>query len=274
MASPEGASARGSAATSASAGETSSFMASTRKTTAPARRRADRSSAASALSSHSRAAPTGGLACHPGTSAASGLSGRRGTGRRTDHPAPTRRRVNHSASAGRRYDHSAAGCGARWRIEDPSVASRNPGRDKTTCTRRTYAGKSSSVKSRHRVDPENPVSPDVIKMVRDKHGSIVHMHDPVKIIQNEESGKPETVAPEGIGDPGIQVIVVRWRSVVGDHRRPFFVVIIIYHFRIGVVLCTGGFRSVGFIACKGLDADAELSGDVIKPLQGLIPAHR
>jgi hypothetical protein len=58
------------------------------------------------------------------------------------------------------------------------------------------------------------VNADVIEMVRDKDGSVMHVHDSVKIMENEKSGKPETIAPERIGDPGVKVIVVgRWSVV-------------------------------------------------------------
>ena len=117
------------------------------------------------------------------------------------------------------------------------------------------------------------MSADVVEMIRDEHGPVVYVYHPMEIVQNKESGKPETIAPERIRNPGVQVIVIgRW-SVVGHHRRPFFVVIIIYHLRIGVILCTGGFSWVGFIARKGSDSDAELGGNIIQSFQRLLPAY-
>jgi hypothetical protein len=111
-------------------------------------------------------------------------------------------------------------------------------------------------------------------MIGNEHGSVVHVYHSMEIMQDKKSGKPEAIAPEGVGNPGVQVIVVGWRSVVCDHWRPFIVVVIVYRVGVGIILSTGRFTPVAFIACKGPDCDPELIGSVIKPLQSLVPAHR
>jgi hypothetical protein len=62
---------------------------------------------------------------------------------------------------------------------------------------------------------------------------------PVEIMQNEESGKPEAPAPEGIRNPGIQVIIIRRRSIICIDGSTFVNIIIVDFFRIGIPLSGG-----------------------------------
>jgi hypothetical protein len=54
---------------------------------------------------------------------------------------------------------------------------------------------------------------------------------PVKIMQDEEPVKMEPIPPEWIGDPGVQVVIIPRRRVVGNNRGTFFVIIVIYNLR-------------------------------------------
>ena len=49
----------------------------------------------------------------------------------------------------------------------------------------------------------------------------------VKIVEAEEPGEPEPTAPEWIGNPGIEVIIIPGRWIVSNNRRTLIVVIII-----------------------------------------------
>ena len=51
--------------------------------------------------------------------------------------------------------------------------------------------------------------------------------NPVKIVKAEEPGEPEPAEPERIGNPGIEVIVIRGRRIVGNDGRTLLVIIIV-----------------------------------------------
>jgi hypothetical protein len=53
----------------------------------------------------------------------------------------------------------------------------------------------------------------------------------VEVVQNEEPMEVEPEPPEWIGDPGVQVIIIPRRRVVGDNRRTFLIIIVIYNLR-------------------------------------------
>ena len=58
------------------------------------------------------------------------------------------------------------------------------------------------------------------------------MNDNTKVSEDEESREKESAVPERIGGPVIQVVIIPRRGVIGDYRRAFFIVIIVYHRRI------------------------------------------
>jgi len=81
------------------------------------------------------------------------------------------------------------------------------------------------------------VRADIIKVVADKIPATRASEIPVKIIKDEVSPKPIATPPERIGDPAIQVIVIRRRGVVCHDGRPFIVIIIVYCCLVGIDLC-------------------------------------
>ena len=72
-----------------------------------------------------------------------------------------------------------------------------------------------------------PVAPVVAIMIGNEARPTVSVNGPVEVVENEESGEPETGAPEGVRDPGIHVIVIPGRRVVSDDGRPFIVVVVV-----------------------------------------------
>lgn len=77
------------------------------------------------------------------------------------------------------------------------------------------------MKSLHGVDPENPVGPEVVEVIRDEEGAILHMDGFVEVMEDEESRKPEVAPPERVGNPGVEVVVIRRWSVIGYDRGPW-----------------------------------------------------
>lgn len=78
--------------------------------------------------------------------------------------------------------------------------------------------------------------PWVDEMIRDQMVMMTYEYDSMKITQAEEAREEESAPPERIRDPVIQVVIVPWRRVVGDYRRAFVIVIIVYHRGIGLGL--------------------------------------
>jgi hypothetical protein len=72
-----------------------------------------------------------------------------------------------------------------------------------------------------------PVAPVVAIMIGNEARPTVSVNGPVEVVENEESGEPETGAPEGVRDPRVHVIVIPGRKVVSDDGRPFIVVVVV-----------------------------------------------
>jgi hypothetical protein len=66
-------------------------------------------------------------------------------------------------------------------------------------------------------------------VVGDHEGSFMEENMPVEIMEDEEAGKVEPRTPERIGNPGVQVIIRLRRRVIGNHRRPRIIIIIVDH---------------------------------------------
>jgi hypothetical protein len=54
---------------------------------------------------------------------------------------------------------------------------------------------------------------------------------PVEVMQDEEPMEVESVPPEWIRDPGVQVIIIPWGRIICDNRGAFLIIIVIYNLR-------------------------------------------
>lgn len=95
-----------------------------------------------------------------------------------------------------------------------------------------------------RVDHNNRLRNGIDHVIgNDDHSVVAVMtvndDDSVKVVQDEESRKEETRAPERRGNPGIHVVVIRRRRIVCNHRWAFFVVIIVDHRGFGILRACG-----------------------------------
>ena len=121
------------------------------------------------------------------------------TGRRADRFTPWDRSAPFTATYDR-ADPFAANSGGghpatgepRWArsVEDGPFTPRHTGRDEIPRPRHADAGKGSSSESPHRVDTERPLRPGIIEMISDIHHPVMHPHNPLEIIEDEEAGKP------------------------------------------------------------------------------------
>ena len=205
-----------------------------------ARRRADRSRGAPGRTGFRTGAAPGGRGLRP-----------RSAPGRADHP--------------RR--HSRTG-----RIEDFPVTPGHPRGDEVLRTGRPYSRVGFPAESHPGIYPECPVALDIVEMIRNKHDFVVNNEMPVEIMQNEKSGKPETPAPEGIGNPDIKIIEIRRRGVIGVHGSVFVRVIVVDFLRIGISL--GGRLGAVCLACGiGTDGQLKLIAYGVNPPQRLGPAQ-
>ena len=73
-----------------------------------------------------------------------------------------------------------------------------------------------------------PLAPVVTIMIgNEARPAVVSVNGPVEVVENKESGEPETGPPEGVRDPRVHVIVIPGRRVVSDDGRPFIVVVVV-----------------------------------------------
>jgi hypothetical protein len=84
----------------------------------------------------------------------------------------------------------------------------------------------------HWINGIYPLVPVVAIMIGNEARPTVSVNGPVKVVENEESGEPETGAPEGVRDPCVHVIVIPGRRVVSDDGRSFIVVVVVNYIRI------------------------------------------
>jgi hypothetical protein len=91
----------------------------------------------------------------------------------------------------------------------------------------SFPSEGSSIMPRHRINGMNPVAPVVPIMIGNEAGATVSVNGSVEVVENEESGEPETGPPEGIRDPRVHVVVIPGRRVVSDDGRPFIVVVVV-----------------------------------------------
>jgi hypothetical protein len=80
---------------------------------------------------------------------------------------------------------------------------------------------------RYRINGIYPVALVVAIMIGNEARPTVSKNGPVEIVENEESGKPETGAPEWVRDPCIHVIVIPGRRIISDDRRTFIVIVVV-----------------------------------------------
>jgi hypothetical protein len=95
----------------------------------------------------------------------------------------------------------------------------------------------------------------------------------VEVSEDEETGEPETAPPpERIRHPGIEIGIIRRRRVVGDYRRPFIIIIVVYGRRVRV-FCSGGYPGT---ARRRIRRDRQTipAQDALKRFQCLVTPHR
>lgn len=66
-------------------------------------------------------------------------------------------------------------------------------------------------------------------MITDDNHSVSEDDNSVEVMKSEESRKEETAKEEWKRNPRIEVPIIPWRRIVGDHRRTFFIVVVIDH---------------------------------------------
>jgi hypothetical protein len=74
--------------------------------------------------------------------------------------------------------------------------------------------------------------------------TVMMSNNNIKVVQYEKPGEEEPRAPEWVGNPCIEVRVVRRRWVVSDYRWPFLIIIVVDDRRVRILTVGAGlFRS-------------------------------
>jgi hypothetical protein len=126
------------------------------------------------------------------------------------------------------------------------------------------------------INPMDPVRFPISEMIGDENlPMMMHGQGPMKIIQDEETGKQETSCPERIRHPGIERIIGERRCVVGHNRRPYSIVVVIYNTRILIV----GFGRRGRTVVNSIpriwcQRQSESGQNIIKQPHRHVPVHR
>ena len=106
---------------------------------------------------------------------------------------------------------------------------------------RAYAGKASAMESVAGIDPEHAIAPDIVEVVCNEDETVVKVHLPVEVPQDEETGKPELRPPERVGNPGVEIVIIGRRTIVGNEGWPCRAVGGADHGRVRVVVAADRF---------------------------------
>jgi len=79
----------------------------------------------------------------------------------------------------------------------------------------------------YRVNNRHPVVNSIENMAGYYKIMVVEMDVPVEVMEDKESIKEESSAPEGKWNPGIQIIVIPGRRIVSYNRGTIIVVIVV-----------------------------------------------
>jgi hypothetical protein len=121
------------------------------------------------------------------------------------------------------------------------------------------------------------VEPSVEEMIGDhvmKPMTVkMYKYRKIKIVQDEEAGKVKTGKPKRVRDPGIQVVIIRRRYIIGNHRRAFLGVVVIDYRRFNVFAACWRLTLCVLIRF-GRNSQTKPCGCILKRLQCFIFSHR
>ena len=69
----------------------------------------------------------------------------------------------------------------------------------------------------------------VDEMTADQMMMTAEEDDPMEVIQTEEAREEKSTPPEWVWNPSIKIIVIPRRGIVGDYRRTFVIIVIVYY---------------------------------------------
>ena len=79
----------------------------------------------------------------------------------------------------------------------------------------------------------------IMMMVGNDDDNVVEDDEAAEIVKDKISWEEKSAAPERIRHPGVQVIIIPRRRIIGHNRRTFAVIIVINHFGIGILAIVG-----------------------------------
>jgi hypothetical protein len=116
-----------------------------------------------------------------------------------------------------------------------------------------------------RINPKYPSVPMVSNVVGDHDHPLIYDNNLVKVMEDIEPRKKETGAPERAWNPGIHVIVIPGRRIVGDDWRALIIIIIINYRGLGAPGVISCVHVSGILILRiGHDRDPGLCSNVLK----------
>ena len=80
---------------------------------------------------------------------------------------------------------------------------------------------------------------DPVMIIMAVMGMVTHT---IKVVENVVTGEEEPGPIEWVRNPAVEVGIIPWRRIIGDHRRAFLIIVIINYRRLNV------FRTRGWLA--------------------------
>jgi hypothetical protein len=108
----------------------------------------------------------------------------------------------------------------------------------------------------------------VDKVIADKMVMVTEEDVPVEIMQTEETRIEKSTPPERIWDPGIEIVVVPRRWIIGDNWRTFLIVVVVYFGRVGLSLIFSILTRAA-----GYNRQTEFSGNPLECFQDVVLFH-
>jgi hypothetical protein len=90
----------------------------------------------------------------------------------------------------------------------------------------------------------------------------------MEVMQAEETRIEKSPPPEWIWNPGIHIIVIPGRRIIGDYRRTLVIIIIVYYSTANLRLVFSILTGAG-----GYNSQTKFTGNTLECFQRIVPSH-
>jgi hypothetical protein len=95
--------------------------------------------------------------------------------------------------------------------------------------RSIFASQNASGVSPRGINGKNPSGPVISEVIADDTRMPMDKDNSMEVMENKEPREERPGVPEWAGDPGVHVIIIRGRGIIGHHRRAFGIIVINDH---------------------------------------------